>query len=305
MTSGSLNYEFKEIGSLQLTFGKFISDDPATKNETDQESFSYWMNAEFEAHETGASYSKKFDDGEIRKLCTILRSNPELIEDFLVTEPTIKFLSTSILAEFSLTVGSKLYKFTAQIPKFSSEGSLAEIGELHQKNKMLVRRIKTLEDRMKQQEKNIDILTNICIKTICNFDGLDDYLQHCLETTTDISHYVDTFIGIIKDHNDKNGQTLLQMIKNNKLPDLKEALIEKCGELYLHFINGAYKMDNYRHYYSEEKCSVFNDRLMDRLLEFCQIGIETNDIVEHEHKDINSKDKKIKKSFLQYFNEKR
>ncbi len=67
-------HEFKELGTLQLESGKTI-DSAGFEN--------YWMRANFEALVTGATYCTVVDDYIIRRYCTILSSDPDLLDDFL------------------------------------------------------------------------------------------------------------------------------------------------------------------------------------------------------------------------------
>lgn len=119
MMTRSIKHEFKDLGTMLLELIKPISIEGITVSE------GYWMQANFEVSDTGVTYRATFDDSMIRQFCTILSSDPDLLEDFLVAKPNIKMLPHAILAEFSQRLGSKAYTFTIQIPKL--DGSLAEV----------------------------------------------------------------------------------------------------------------------------------------------------------------------------------
>lgn len=225
-------HEFKELGTLQLESGKTI-DSAGFEN--------YWMRANFEALVTGATYCTVVDDYIIRRYCTILSSDPDLLDDFLIVKPNINVLPQAVMAEFTLRLGSKTYGFIVQIPKFTPEGSLAEVVQLHQKNNVLVRRIKTLEEQIMKQEINDIMFADLGISLILKNNGVnntdtDGYLQRCIEIAGDIaeSHHYDSMIEHVKCS--KMGIRLLAVVKTEKLLKLKDYLINKRKIMYLYII---------------------------------------------------------------------
>ncbi len=258
MTQIPIVHEFKELGTLQLESGKTIGSEGGTTVEND------WMCANFEALVTGAAYCTVVDDYIIRRYCTILSSDPDLLDDFLIVKPSINILPHAVMAEFTLRLGSKTYGFIVQIPKFTHEGSLTEVVELHQKNNVLVRRIKTLEERITKQEKDIIMLTDLCMPHCFADHYADSYLQRCIEMTDEVPHRFDIMIHHIKNHASKVGTCLLEMIKNGKFPKLREYIVNKNKEIYLSLIGENMHSINY----------------VDRILCFCQLEIKMkNDIV--------------------------
>jgi hypothetical protein len=254
MTTRSIKHEFEDMGVLLLESRKPVCAD----NDTTSEGYS--VQANFEILNTGATYHAVFDDLMIRQFCTILSSDPDLLDDFLVVKPNIKMLPHTISAEFSSRLGSKTYSFTIQIPKFTPEGSLAEVAELCQKNNVLVRRIQTLEQRLTEQEKNIVMLTYLHFSLIlrCYHYHADEYLPRCIDIVGEMEHNFDIMINNIKTHDSVVGTHLLEMIKVGKLPKLKECLIDKKKEMYICLIGTNINKINY----------------IDRILQFCQLEIE-------------------------------
>lgn len=86
MTLTSIVHDYKESGILQLESGKTTNPEGGTIIE------SYWMRANFEAQMTGATYCVEIDDDQIRKYCTILNADPDLLDDFLVGTASIKYI---------------------------------------------------------------------------------------------------------------------------------------------------------------------------------------------------------------------
>ncbi len=288
MTQTPIVHEFKELGTLQLESGKTIGLEGGTAVEN------YWMRANFEALSTGATYCAEIDDDQIRKYCTILNADPDLLNDFLVVKPSINILPQAVMAEFTLQLGSKTYGFIVHIPKFTPEGSLAEVVELHQKNNVLVRRIKTLEERiMKQEKNNIIMLTDLCMPHCFADHYADSYLQRCIEMTCEVPHRFDMMIYHIKTHTSKVGTLLLEMIKNGKLPKLRECIVNKNKEIYLALIGENMQCVNY----------------VDRILCFCQLEIKMDNNVVYKGRcyyfpdgfDKPYQDKVVKYTMLEYF----
>lgn len=249
MTVGPINHEFKDLGILQLESGK------TNPGETNEE---YWMRANFDAV-TGATYCVEINDQGIRGFNQILGSDPELLDDFLAVKPMIKILSQAVITDFSLKLGSKTYGFSIQIPKYVPKGSLAEVVELHQKNNVLMRRIKKLEEIVAEQNKNIAMLADLCVQQSFQFRYPYEYLTRCVELAGDTPHYYDQMIGCIQSHSNRNGTHLLEMLIDGKLPKLKELIATKRKEIYLAIIGSS--SGHYRDY-------------IDRVFDFCCLGIE-------------------------------
>ncbi len=275
MTQVSIVHEFKE-GSEGGT---------AVEN--------YWMWANFEALTTGAIYCAEIDDDQIRKYCTILNADPDLLNDFLVVKPNINVLPQAVMAEFTLKLGSKTYGFIVQIPKFTHEGSLTEVVELHQKNNVLTRRIKTLEERITQQEKNSIMFANLCAQ-LCFYENYADangYIQCCIEIAGDDNippHRYNTMVNHIETY-DKVGIRLIELLKNEKLPKLKDHLISKRKEIYPRIMGHG----------------IDHIQYVDKILQFCQLEIEIDhDIVQNEWCCIPNETAKklVKQSMLELFN---
>ena len=262
MTIGPIDYEYKELGTLRLKSGK-EKQSPAfvgpTGPDSDVSNERYLMWASFEAIQTGATYSAVFDDDSIKHFCPILNADHDLLDDFLVMRPNIEIQSNAVSVEFSLHLGSKFYTFTIEIPKFIPDGSLSDVAELYQKNNVLTRRIKTLEECVAQQNKNIIMLTDLCtqLSLNCCYAYPNEYIPHCIETVGEMPHYHGMMINHIKTMT-SSGYRLLEMIKQNKLPGLKEAIVRKHKEIYLALIGGDTRDIEY----------------VDKILQFCQIGIE-------------------------------
>lgn len=291
MTIGPIIHEFKELGILQLESGKVDT----TTEETNTDI--YWLRTNFEAAHTGAVYHAEFDDHTIRQFCTILNADPELLDDFLIIQPNIKLLPDIVFVEFSLPVGSKLYKFTVNIPKFTPEGSHAEVIELEQKNKVLIRRIKSLEERIAQQDKNIIMLADICMLFCLRDHYVDEYMPQCIELAGETPYNFDTMLDYIKKNTNKVGSRLLEMIKAGKMPKFKEYIVNKRKELYPYLIGG-----------NSINGSILRDKeYLNRILQFCQLGIEIDNDIIFEGNVIFTEDKygewkHVKFSMVEYFN---
>jgi len=282
-------YEFKDLGVLDVESKKVISVDNDTTNE------GYLMRARFENPITGAMYCAEFNDDEIRQFCVILNADPDLLDDFLTTHPNIKILSDNVSAEFSLRVGSKLYSFTIQIQKFVPEGSLVNIVQLHQKNNVLDRRIKTLEQRIDQllnRDNDIIMLTDLCMHTIFSSKNSypDEYIKRSIEIVGDAAHYFDTMVTSIKSPTDKKGTFLLEAIKMNKMPKLREYIVGWRSEIYRSLICG----------------SASNVEYINRVLQFCQLGIRIDRNIMYEGNiyffDKEGVTKTVKYTMIEYFN---
>ena len=289
MTQTPIVHDFKELGTLQLESGKTTnSEEGGTIIEN------HWMRANFEALMTGAIYCAEIDDDQIRKYCTILSADPDLLNDFLVVKPSINVLPQAVMAEFTLRLGSKTYGFIVQIPKFTPEGSLAEVVELHQKNNVLVRRIKTLEERIMKQENNIIMLTDLCMPQCLVDHYADSYLRRCIEMTCEVPHRFDMMIHHIKTHTSKVGTHLLEMIKNGKLPKLREYIVGKNKEIYLALIGQNMQCINY----------------VDKILCFCQLEIKMDHDITYNGQcyffpdgfDKPYQERVVKYTMLEYFN---
>ena len=71
-------------------------------------------------------------------------------------------------------------------------------------------------ERVEQQEKNIILLANLHVKSFCEDYTNNEYIQHCIELTGKSAHYFDSMINYIKEHGNKIGTQLLELIKNNQ-----------------------------------------------------------------------------------------
>jgi uncharacterized coiled-coil protein SlyX len=287
-TTKPIIYEYKDLGRLQLELQKIIN-----TTTDDAVCVVYLMRANFEDFNTSTVYQMEFDDEAIRHFCTILNSDPDLIDDFLAVQPDVKILPQAISVEFSQRFGSKLFAFNIQIPMFvprsvAQNNLSTEVVELQQKNNILAHRIKTLEQHLAQQEKNIIMLANVCVESSLRVHFTDECVLQCIEITGDQSSNIDTLIEHITDCNSKVGKGLLEMLKIGKLPKLKEYLISKRNELYPMII-GKFSNSEYQ---------------ADRILCFCQLGIIYDITYEgkcyfpnqgHEFKN-------VKYSMLEYFN---
>jgi len=294
MSVRTINHEFKDLGTLQVESGKekaHYTEGCTTASSCER----YLMRANFEASNTGAAYRAEFDDDAIRRFCTILSSDPDLLDDFLAVRPNIKILTNVVSVEFSSRLGSKLYTFTLLIPIFIPEGSLAKVVELHQKNNVLVigamhQSIKTLEERLAQQEKNIIMLVDFCMPQCFRDYYTDDYVQLCVEMAGELSHHFDMMIHHIKTHQSKVGTRLLEMIKSGKLPKLRDRLVNKHREIYLWLIGNGLGRTDY----------------INRILQFCHLGIEIDyDVVFEGYafdEGTQQNRKPVKFSLVEYFN---
>lgn len=265
MTIGPIDYEYENLGTLRLKFGKVISEVNVTNTvgiDTPlKEQYLMWAN--FEAIESGATYCATFDDDAIRQFCPILSADPDLLDDFLVIRPNIQILLNSVTVDFSLHLGSKKYTFTMEIPKFVPDGSLSDVTNLYQKNNILVRRIKTLEEAVAQQNKNIIMLTDLATQLTlnCCHSYPDKYMLDCIEIVGEenMLHYYEMMINHIKTMT-SSGYRLLKLIEQNKMPKFKKTVIEKHKEIYLALIDSNIRDIEY----------------IDKILRFCRTGIEIN-----------------------------
>jgi len=142
MAIGPLTHEYTDQGVLRLE-----SKISTEQDDEGAESYEmYWMGANFESLDTGATYRAEFDDSEIRRFSTILNFDPDLLDDFLQERPAVTVLSNTVWVEFSLRLGSKHYRFTIEIPKFVPEVSVDKMVEQYQKNNVLANRVETLKE---------------------------------------------------------------------------------------------------------------------------------------------------------------
>ena len=276
MSSITVNHEYKEIGTLCLisgcnlnngtpesSFDHFFSDNKDSKK-------SYWLRVNFEHVSTGATYCANFDDGQIRGFCAILKFDPELLNDFMTNKPDVKIQQENIIIEFNLQVVSKVYSFNIQIPKYIPTGSPTEVVELRQQNNVLIRRIKTLEDKV----TNIELMNaKLYINTMYAGRPLrtDDKLimEQCFELCGEEPFWFDTMINdITYNHSSysygfSKSEMIVELLKKGKMPQLKQYIIDnkKQNNIYKLLIHNS---NNMHEYVSR----------IDLLLNFCQVEIK-------------------------------
>jgi len=299
MSSITVNYEYKEIGTLHLVSG-FNSDngmpgfDHFFSDNKDDPKKSYWLRVNFEHISTGATYCANFDDGQIRGFCAILKFDPELLNDFIANKPDVKIQQENIIVGFNLQVVSKVYSFNIQIPKYIPTGSPTEVVELRQQNNILTLRIKTLEDKCIRNElmfaKFYMIIQQYLDGHIKKYD--EHSMTHCIELC---GENPDIFVHMIANITEmphpnmpnNKGDVIIELLKKEKMPQFKQYIIDnkKQNEIYRILI-GTHICFGY----------------IDILLHFCQLGLKINCIYSGEQYSSNGDGKKYTyRTLLQHF----
>ena len=232
---------------------------------------SYWLRVHFKYESTSALYFANFNDSQIRGFCGILQFDPELLNDFIANKPDVKIQQENIIAEFNLQVVSKVYSFNIQIPKYIPTGSSMEVVKLQQQNNVLIRRIKTLEDRL----TNIELMNaKLYINTMYAGRPLrtDDKLimEQCFELCGEEPYWFDTMINDITynhspcSYSISKSEMIVELLKKGKMPQLKQYIIDnkKQNDIYKSLIRKL------------RDITESNDSCIDLLLNFCQLEIK-------------------------------
>ena len=259
MLSITVNHEYKEMGTLCLISGSNLNNGTPESgfdhffSDTKDDIKSYWLRVNFEHVSTGATYCANFDDGQIRGFCAILKFDPELLNDFIANKPELKIQQENIIVEFNLQVVSKVYSFNIQIPKYISTGSPTEVVELRQQNNVLIRRIKTLEDRL----TNIETMF---AKSQMGFD-IDIHSQmFYIDTCGENPKMFEPMINDIMYVRRPNYDITLELLKKGKMPQFKQYIIDNKKQNMMY----QYLMTNHL----ASGCRI------DTLFDFCQLEIK-------------------------------
>lgn len=174
--------------------------------------------ATYESYETGISYETEIDD--IPSMHKLFALDDTIIFDVIEIEPTLEIEPSHICATHEIEFANRKYTITINIPKKESEGEDQAIANIQRQNKLLIRRVAKLTDRISNLETQMKKLATCvmnnsygnekgdCLNTLCDILGGNNiiyknknYIDGCMK---DSSCTFDDFTKSIIQHPSTN-----------------------------------------------------------------------------------------------------
>ena len=129
----------------------------------------------YESYETGIAYETTYDHEDIGKIHKLFVLDPTIILDMVSDNKLITKIdvdSKDVLIFYNMVFMKRAYEIVLKADRVTHEGVDSATGDLQRQNKILLRQVSKLTDRLDYMEKQIESVTEYCVKLTNEVDKI-------------------------------------------------------------------------------------------------------------------------------------